>query len=167
MSLPRETIEMLREKLFTALYTNGGIPRGRNDKKVARMIREAAAAGFPINCADINRSGETLLHVAIYTNRIECIETLIKLGADINIRDIRGATPFYVACRREKLEIAKILIDAGCDVNITPRNRFPPLDMLKAVNKFVWEDLTEHIAQRYSQARIAYEDEEPAYVQEL
>lgn len=42
---------------------------------------------------------------------------LLKSGADINLGNEDGATPFFVACYKGNANIVKILIEKGADVN--------------------------------------------------
>jgi hypothetical protein len=58
----------------------------------------------------------TPLHAAAMENRLDCMRTLLTLGADVN----RGSVPsVFWAVRHRHLEAVEILLDAGCVV--TPR----------------------------------------------
>jgi len=61
----------------------------------SRIIEELVKAGLDIEA--VNSEGKTALHIAALKNNIECLKTLISLGAQINPLDNEGNTPFMVS----------------------------------------------------------------------
>jgi ankyrin repeat protein len=61
--------------------------------------------------------GSTALMYAIRNGKLECVDELIRLGADVNIINNNGATPLYIALINGNREIVKMLIARGADVN--------------------------------------------------
>ena len=59
----------------------------------------------------------TPLHLAVGGYNNELVAILIKLGADINIRDKDGLTPLHWAGSRGNSMVFSILVKAGADVN--------------------------------------------------
>jgi len=49
----------------------------------------------------------------------EMARSLIKYGAEIDLKDKNGATPLFFAVMEGKTELAKVLIDAGANINTT------------------------------------------------
>jgi len=64
--------------------------------------------------SDSNRS---LLHEAIAYGKKDSALTLIKLGAELNAKDILGRTPLHYAAMFNQLETVNALINAGSDAN--------------------------------------------------
>ena len=44
-------------------------------------------------------------------------ESLVILGADVNLEDSDGQSALFYACSHGNSQLVKILLDAGCDVN--------------------------------------------------
>ncbi|MDO5115238.1 MAG: ankyrin repeat domain-containing protein [Synergistaceae bacterium] len=127
MSKEERNIGELKTMYYRLAFTlcGKGILNGRNDKKAAKLIREAVEAGFPVNYID--KDGWTLLHQAAGHNRPECCRALIELGADPNLKDNCGWTPFLNACWRVNIDCAKLLIDAGARWDIPSNDGKLPL----------------------------------------
>ena len=75
------------------------------------------------NGADVNQTnkfGETILFHACSKNKVELVQIVLDLGADVNTKSSSGFkdTALGIACKKENVEIVKLLIDAGVDVNI-------------------------------------------------
>lgn len=65
---------------------------------------------------------------ASLNNRSDILESLIKLGIDVNYREAKeGLTALHLAAFSDSVDCAKILISYGVDVNITS-NKFTPLE---------------------------------------
>lgn len=63
------------------------------------------------------KTGNSPLHVACLCGNIEMASLLLKLGADVNGRDIQGRSPLYVASLGGYLDVVIYLLNAGADVN--------------------------------------------------
>jgi ankyrin repeat protein len=84
----------------------------RNDiEAVKTFIKKGADVNSP------NESGETPLHWAITTGRLDLIELLIEKGAIINARNNKGSTPLHGAAFLNQKESLLLLIANGGDVN--------------------------------------------------
>jgi len=59
---------------------------------------------------------------------LKVAKILISVGADVNAKDIVGATPFHWATENGHLEVVKTLISAGADVNTKDESNWSPLD---------------------------------------
>lgn len=73
--------------------------------------------------ADINKTTKadkfTPLYMAVKYNNTNIFNTLIDLGADVNIADINGATPLSIAIKNGNTYMFRTLIEAGADVDET------------------------------------------------
>lgn len=60
--------------------------------------------------------GNSLLHIAILYNRTKIVQILLNMGANINIKNFHGDTPFM--CSQNNIKIFKIGLLFNFDVNI-------------------------------------------------
>ena len=58
------------------------------------------------------------MHTAIASDQTDCVELLVKEGADVNYVGSLGETPLTVASKNSDASSMKILIEAGADVNM-------------------------------------------------
>lgn len=71
----------------------------------------------------INHATGTVMHRAIHYNNARLVEYLANHGADLNIADDMGRTPFQLAADfdflddKEEMEICELLVQYGADVN--------------------------------------------------
>ncbi|MFJ8217450.1 ankyrin repeat domain-containing protein [Bacillus cereus] len=61
---------------------------------------------------------ETALLAATEKQEMNTVISLLKKGANINIKDNKGRTPLMIATYKNDVKTAKALIEAGADVNI-------------------------------------------------
>ena len=67
--------------------------------------------------------GWTKLHMVCSEGDKDAAEFLIRNGADVNLRDKRGATPLWIAASRGHREIVELLIEKGADINASDGRR--------------------------------------------
>ena len=75
----------------------------RNEYKNSFNVVETAHLVTPLWCAAV-------------TNKLEVVELLIDLGADINAASDTGNTPVLYACKMMNVDVVKYLILHGADV---------------------------------------------------
>ena len=73
----------------------------------------------------------TPLILAISLQRLDCIQTLIDIGVDVNKQDQMENTPLHIACIDGKPKIAKMLLD-NYNVNINVLNCFHECPIIAA-----------------------------------
>jgi len=64
--------------------------------------------------------GQSLLHWAVWNNKLNMVKFLLKQGADINLRDYWSSeSPILLACNYPDIdaEVLRILLDNGADPN--------------------------------------------------
>lgn len=89
------------------------------ERKFERERRQRVLA---INaCNDL---GETALHVASATGRVEMVRLLLDAGANVNaMTKSEGRTPLHLACLNDHVEAARLLFNCGtCDLDAKDRN---------------------------------------------
>lgn len=85
-----------------------------NIEAVLKLINDKPEV---INLKNSNYYNFSPLHYAIRGNCIDVCKALIKLGANIDAKDINGGTPLHFASQLGHYEIAKLLIKSGALVN--------------------------------------------------
>ncbi|HEV2703565.1 MAG TPA: ankyrin repeat domain-containing protein [Steroidobacteraceae bacterium] len=76
--------------------------------------RRVTAEGRPLI---MDNGGLPALIFAARQGCIQCVQELVKAGADINEGDADNATALVVALMNQHFDLAKVLIDAGADLN--------------------------------------------------
>ena len=75
--------------------------------------------------AGVHETLGSILHHAILRGRsTDVIRVLVENGADINVPNGDGRTPFALATRLGRMEAAAYLAGQGCDVRLSPEDRF-------------------------------------------
>lgn len=115
-----------------------------NPYEVRRLIQAGAkvnaiSGNSEIITQDTNKNTTSLPHQLLYANRTspliwaalggaaDCMELLIKAGADINFQDEMGNTALHAAAACGFADCVQVLIQAGADVNKQTQNGLTPL----------------------------------------
>lgn len=87
-------------------------------KKEGQEVTDMLAEGSPslINTRDLT-SGESALHMVTKRRDLTWMQFLIARGANVNIRDSKGATPLVAACNLSFVEGAALLVEFGARVD--------------------------------------------------
>ena len=121
--------------------------RGREGREVS--IHMAAAKGDSIAVQSFLRRGvrinmpgplhkSTPLHWAAGAGKVNTMEVLISLGANVDALSDGNATPLHQAVLRKRLEAVKLLIRSNADLNRQNKSGHTPLDYATANG---WTDL--------------------------
>nr|XP_023413463.1 ankyrin repeat and SOCS box protein 1 [Loxodonta africana] len=87
----------------------------------------------------------TPLRIAATAGHGNCVDFLIRKGAEVDLVDVKGQTALYVAVVNGHLECAQILLEAGADPNGSRHHRSTPVyhaarvgraDILKALIRY-------------------------------
>uniref|UniRef100_A0A8D0Q018 Ankyrin repeat and SOCS box protein 1 n=2 Tax=Sus scrofa TaxID=9823 RepID=A0A8D0Q018_PIG len=87
----------------------------------------------------------TPLRIAATAGHGNCVDFLIRKGAEVDLVDVKGQTALYVAVVNGHLESAQILLEAGADPNGSRHHRSTPVyhasrvgraDILKALIRY-------------------------------
>lgn len=124
--------------------------RGRSGRRVPHL-----PAWFPVlSLSRINEKSVwccgwlpcTPLRIAATAGHGNCVDFLIRKGAEVDLVDVKGQTALYVAVVNGHLESAQILLEAGADPNGSRHHRSTPVyhasrvgraDILKALIRSV------------------------------
>lgn len=68
-----------------------------------------------------NDTGETALHLAVYSGNMNIVEQLVDHGANIDSRNDYGETALFYAARKNMPALVRLLLQRGSDVDIEDR----------------------------------------------
>ncbi|MBY0353177.1 ankyrin repeat domain-containing protein [Candidatus Babeliales bacterium] len=94
------------------------------------IIEESEIETRGFNSTDINaknEQGQTALHIACDQQNISWVNSLLRAGANPNIRCRQGCTPLHHATERGDLTIIKVLLKHNANPNIQDNNGQTPL----------------------------------------
>jgi ankyrin repeat protein len=72
---------------------------------------------------EIDKFGQTALHVAAFEGHLNVVDVLLRKGVNIQLQDKNGWTALHSAAHAAHLHICEKLLLEGCDPNITVRTR--------------------------------------------
>ncbi len=75
--------------------------------------------------------GKSLLFLAVERKMEEVVDTLIKMGVDPNVGDLKGWTPLHVTAMRNQIEICRKLLAAGANPASLTKEQKTPQDYAK------------------------------------
>lgn len=87
------------------------ISEGRT-KRVKEILKAT-----PDQATIVDDLGEQPIHEAARHDRADIAAMILDLGADIEARDVRGATPLWLAAKSESIETARLLIERGAEID--------------------------------------------------
>ena len=102
----------------------------QGDAKGAIDFMENELHGLDINTRS-QVCGRTVLHYAVYGERVEAIEELIDAKADVNQRDDRMNTPLMMAACCMDAPCIRMLCKHGADINLAGNSGNTPLLCMK------------------------------------
>ena len=79
-------------------------------------------------------TGETPLIMAARLGRLNVTEELLKNGANVDARNLKGETALMQAVLSDEGEISNLLIESGCDATIRDNNGQLPINVAKLRN---------------------------------
>jgi len=102
-------------------------------------IEKLVASGHDVNAkkAGFVREGYTPLHIAVVSGQKDAVKALVRLGADVNVKNNEQQTPLAIAVTElETPDIAEMLIDLGAKINNKLGGlAMTPLDLAASNNK--------------------------------
>ena len=97
---------VIEHPIFNAVKTNN-----------TTLLSTTLSIPYINNNINMVQNGLTPLRIASYNRFIDCVEILIKQGADVNVISPRdGSTPLDVAAHKNFREIVKLLLDNGAKI---------------------------------------------------
>lgn len=89
--------------------------------------REFGLSEKPIEAILTDEAGWTLLHHAAIKCDSQRVTELVKIGADINAKDLKGRTPLFYALNKKNPDFVEFLIHSGANVNVSDITMMSPL----------------------------------------
>uniref|UniRef100_A0A0G4HY83 Uncharacterized protein n=1 Tax=Chromera velia CCMP2878 TaxID=1169474 RepID=A0A0G4HY83_9ALVE len=80
------------------------------------ILRFLLENGAPVD-ALAGHLGEAALHAAASEGYVECVEALLRAGADVDRKRRDGLTALHIACLEDRKQLAELLLDFGADAN--------------------------------------------------
>jgi len=103
------------------------------------QILEALQMGANPNVRD--PKGRTPLHFMAGVGLAPACVLLIHFGAQIDLEDYDGLTPMHMAAGYANARSLKVLVAAGADVNKEAPGQGTPLNVVKAMGEFQWNQV--------------------------
>lgn len=89
-----------------------------------------------VNCRDIQGRNSTPLHFAAGYNRLQVVEYLLSMGADVTARDKGGLVPLHNSCSYGHIEVTAVLLKHGASAQAADLWKVTPLHESAAKGKF-------------------------------
>uniref|UniRef100_A0A1I8BJ82 Non-specific serine/threonine protein kinase n=1 Tax=Meloidogyne hapla TaxID=6305 RepID=A0A1I8BJ82_MELHA len=72
--------------------------------------------------AKLQKDGDSALHIAAIRGHLECLESLLENGAQVDLQNQSGQTALHMALSRGHVDIAILLLGKGCNSTIQDQN---------------------------------------------
>ena len=89
--------------------------KSNNIEYVKSYLRKRNDTDIPLTDDDKNNR---LIHLAVQYNKIDLVQLLIQLDADLDIQNYQGDTPLHIAISNNSFRIVEALLKAGAQLNI-------------------------------------------------
>lgn len=74
---------------------------------------------FHLSAVKTTQYNWTYLHLAVWMSRLEIVENLISIGADINSQDLNGDSPLHLALIIKNKKISQVLLEKGAKAEVS------------------------------------------------
>lgn len=106
----------------------------RNEKNTLQKV-QAFLEKYPnFNLNTQNAYKQTALHLAVLYEKLDVLEFLISKGAQLEVKDIRGETPFFTASNLCVKEAMLILLKHNVNINAQNNDKETPLHLCAQKN---------------------------------
>ncbi|XP_046554206.1 putative ankyrin repeat protein RF_0381, partial [Haliotis rubra] len=121
-------VKMLFEKGATMNMkaSDGSTPLQSSCRGHPNVVSYLLKKGASVNQAS-TVTGDTALHIAAERESAECVDMLLKAGADVTVQNNTGDTPLHRAAGWGSSECVDVLLKAGADVNVQDNTGVTPL----------------------------------------
>lgn len=106
------------------------------------LVKLLLDKGANPNIASNNQFKVAPIHSSCAISHFEITELLIRHGADINAKQMKGVTPLHSTAHNGQTKLSKLLIDNGADINAKMDDGKTPLFM---ANEMGFQETTELI----------------------
>ena len=132
-----EKEELMREKEEVNMKSLVYAASGSDQKRAPERIKMLVRLGTDPNCrlplskrvSDIkpSKKGKTAMYAAAKHGRLESIEVLHTLGADVDQAKDNGCTPVYVAAEHNQPQAITLLHNLGADIEKAKKDGYTPI----------------------------------------
>jgi len=88
-----------------------------NEKTLSTKFLASKKANAVFTMEDFEKGLETPLHIATRHGYLDMARLLVKHGAELEARDLRGDTPLHLASRFNQVALLEFLLRSGANVN--------------------------------------------------
>ncbi|OFZ18821.1 MAG: hypothetical protein A2X94_00965 [Bdellovibrionales bacterium GWB1_55_8] len=134
---------MPKEEFFSAVRSN--------DLGLARRLVESRSV-------DVNLTldrGKSALHIAATKGHLAMVKYLVKKRANVNARDLNGATPLMWATYRRNEKIAQYLVKKGADLTLRREDGVRAIDVAKRYGLKAYYDFLQPPERKRSPASVS------------
>jgi hypothetical protein len=126
----RANVNVKGERGLTALH----MATYTRDERILQRLLEVD--DLDINAT--NASGLTALHCCVKNNNLDCAKTLVRAGADWNIKDRSGPgrTPLWIAVNEDKYFFVRMLLKKGARMEMDDVPRSVSRDIRNLLEKY-------------------------------
>lgn len=83
------------------------------------VLKALLEDSYGLNIDQVDGSGSTPLHLAVFSGSIDCVQEITKYNPDINKKNHNLTTALHVALQLNFRTIAYFLTEAGGDIHVT------------------------------------------------
>ena len=126
-------MSILNKENLNSNKENPNLNLPNSENSTTNIIPEKSA--LILFCKDLNeinsqnQNGWTPIYNSVITNNLECLNELLKLGANPNIPNLLNETPLYQSIEMENYDALIILLQYNPDCNISNNNGMSPLHL--------------------------------------
>jgi len=107
--------------VYYAVYVDPADP-SQNDptyfRRRAEVLKQLLTAGAQFSQTFWSARGFGLVHIAVLSGNLPCLEVLVSSGAPIDAVDAFGETPLMIAASQGYLPVVRFLVDSGADKSL-------------------------------------------------
>ena len=131
----RNTLSKLLMLMVLSAAANGAFAMIKNIERLEVLAKKNSSLVKQFIDGEIDKDGLKMLHICVQQEDSECVERLLALGADPNIRDAKGKAPlYYAAAGSEKsMAIAESLLGHGAKCDIQDYEGLVNLGVIKII----------------------------------
>lgn len=102
--------------------------------KDVTMIHRVIQSYPYLDINELNEDGIAVIHFAAMVGSATTIEPLLKYGADIDLKDIRGNPPLHYAYNMKKFEFVSTALKFGANINLLNKEDISKLEKILGKN---------------------------------
>ena len=93
------------------------------------LYSQGAADGGDVDIDEVNKAGDTPLHISTRAGDESCVRFLLESAASVDVTDRLGNSPLHIAVGLENIKLVKLLADYGANYDLQNKNKETSLDI--------------------------------------